>query len=1015
MIPVRLKLRNFLSYGEDAGILDFSSFKLACLTGRNGHGKSALLDAITWAVWGEARKAGYSRAPDAGLLRLGADEMAVEFTFQLEDREFQVSREFRSAKQTSKLEFRGRSSRDDDFRLLTGASKKETQKRIVDTLGLDYKTFINSSFLQQGKADEFTRQSPQDRKEILGAILGLHYYDRLLEEAKQRWSASRSERRNLEEAVERLDRELEEEENIREQEKQRLAELSQAENRWEAIRREEKQLQEEISNLLIVRDRMSRWDQEEERARQSLSEIDRRRKKDMQEQDALRQIAEREKEIEQDYLRYDEAERELKKLLDVEARSRAFQEEKDKIEREIEAQCAGLREQLASLTTDQTHWRNIQEESRAVINRKEEIESNYVQFQNTQSECARLEALHPEYERLQATLQQSEALIEKERQILAERAAEMRGALKKKASLEKEMEAARAELLKLPALENEHSRLQTESDDVVKQGQQTNQLLERLSGEMERLQNLVAETGEKLRLLRQGGARECPLCGADLDPSRQKRMEEQFEADIAAAQNQISQTQREIAEKEKLRDALRAQFQTLQNKMPKIDKQLTRLRQLQEKLKEQETEILHLNALQEQLDAIAQQMQSNQFAEEARIAAEQSRQALAALAYEPVQRAAAIKRLQKQQNDEWLWLKLQEEISRFGESQTRLAAIAGQMEKTSSILETENFALPQRRSIAEVLEQLQPLEKELTRRRYWQEEQNRLRNAISDWNSLQAAKQRLPELDAEIEALQKQSAAIEQQRRSIEEQRQQAIPSLHRLQECEKQRHELESQRAVLETSRNEIQFRLGALREKIARLQEAQNEKRQSQERLRSVLDDERHYGILKTAFSRDGIPAMIVEQSLPDLENGANRLLQRLTNGAASLALESQREKKSGGAIETLDIKISDEMGTRDYELYSGGEAFRVDLALRIALSQLLCRRAGSQLRLLVIDEGFGSQDGEGLANIVDAINDIQDEFDKIIVVTHLDELKEMFMARIEVTKEPGIGSRFDVIHTF
>ncbi|MBN2328408.1 MAG: AAA family ATPase, partial [Candidatus Omnitrophica bacterium] len=68
MIPITLKLQNFLSYGDEAQALDFTAFKLACLSGRNGHGKSALLDAITWAVWGEARKAGYSRTPDADLL-----------------------------------------------------------------------------------------------------------------------------------------------------------------------------------------------------------------------------------------------------------------------------------------------------------------------------------------------------------------------------------------------------------------------------------------------------------------------------------------------------------------------------------------------------------------------------------------------------------------------------------------------------------------------------------------------------------------------------------------------------------------------------------------------------------------------------------------------------------------------------------------------------------------------------------------------------------------------------------
>ena len=48
-----------------------------------------------------------------------------------------------------------------------------------------------------------------------------------------------------------------------------------------------------------------------------------------------------------------------------------------------------------------------------------------------------------------------------------------------------------------------------------------------------------------------------------------------------------------------------------------------------------------------------------------------------------------------------------------------------------------------------------------------------------------------------------------------------------------------------------------------------------------------------------------------------------------------ETQRETKKGGVIETLDINIADELGTRNYEMFSGGEAFRINFAIRIALS--------------------------------------------------------------------------------
>ena len=118
-------------------------------------------------------------------------------------------------------------------------------------------------------------------------------------------------------------------------------------------------------------------------------------------------------------------------------------------------------------------------------------------------------------------------------------------------------------------------------------------------------------------------------------------------------------------------------------------------------------------------------------------------------------------------------------------------------------------------------------------------------------------------------------------------------------------------------------------------------------------------------------------------------------------------------GGTRETLDIRITDSHGVaRSYETFSGGEAFRVNFALRIALSQMLAERSGTRIRTLVIDEGFGTQDKEGLQNLVGAIRAIQDDFDTILVITHLDELKAAFPVRIEVTKEPVTGSTFEVV---
>jgi exonuclease SbcC len=111
--------------------------------------------------------------------------------------------------------------------------------------------------------------------------------------------------------------------------------------------------------------------------------------------------------------------------------------------------------------------------------------------------------------------------------------------------------------------------------------------------------------------------------------------------------------------------------------------------------------------------------------------------------------------------------------------------------------------------------------------------------------------------------------------------------------------------------------------------------------------------------------------------------------------------KDKKRDGMRETLDIQISDSAGTRDYEMYSGGEAFRVNFAVRLALSEILSQRKGARLQTLVIDEGFGSQDVQGRLRLIEAINLVKGDFEKILVITHLDELKDAFPTRIEVEK--------------
>lgn len=202
----------------------------------------------------------------------------------------------------------------------------------------------------------------------------------------------------------------------------------------------------------------------------------------------------------------------------------------------------------------------------------------------------------------------------------------------------------------------------------------------------------------------------------------------------------------------------------------------------------------------------------------------------------------------------------------------------------------------------------------------------------------------------------------------------------------------------------------LGAARQRLTALDSLTKYRAEKVAARKKLAEEQGIFEELREAFGRRGVPAMIIEAAIPEIELTANQLLQKMTGGRMNVRFETQRETQAGEARETLDIKISDELGTRAYENFSGGEQFRVNFAIRIALSRLLAHRAGAQLQTLIVDEGFGSQDAQGRERLVEAINAIQDDFQRILIITHLDDLKDAFPARIDVVKTPN-GSQIAI----
>lgn len=211
----------------------------------------------------------------------------------------------------------------------------------------------------------------------------------------------------------------------------------------------------------------------------------------------------------------------------------------------------------------------------------------------------------------------------------------------------------------------------------------------------------------------------------------------------------------------------------------------------------------------------------------------------------------------------------------------------------------------------------------------------------------------------------------------------------------------LQESRVALHNSLQALGEEIGRTLAKIDQIKAAEVEIATLSAERDAIHKEMRLYAVLAESYQK--IPVLIMENAIPMLEQEANSVLGRVSSSGMMVRLDTQKTLKSrDGLAETLDIVVRDVFGERPYENYSGGERFRLDLSLRIGLSKLLANRAGARLETLVIDEGLGALDDDGLQQLRECLGALQQEFKLVLVVTHVDAMKHTFPHQIVVTKD-------------
>ncbi len=850
MIPLTLNVRNFMSYTDVHEPLSFEGIHVAVLTGDNGHGKSALLDAITWVLWGRAR----ARSVDE-LIHTGASEMEVEFEFILDEHQYRVirKRQRRGKSGYSDLQFAVLS--DGGYKPLTERSVAETERLIERTLRMSFETFTNSSFIQQGRADTFTTNSPAERKRILAEILELGYYDELEGRAKERFKSREAQ----------------------------LGDERRLEEGWAAEIARKPEIQAELDRLRVqlatLETQVGLLDEQATLARDRVAHLE-----------SLQQQVE-----------------------ETEARLQRFSEDR------------------ARIATTLGERRSLRTQAQAVLARAAEVETAGAELDAVRAELELTTQKQHEFlplerarEAAMRTLAAEQARLEGEVAQRERRLAEVRQACARLPALQVELRRVQQEAKVLSQVEAQHGELQTVVGRAREEAAEKRTINAQLKKEMFTLREQMNEL-EQLST--------CPTCRRAMDADHKQRLRNEY-----------------VAQGTRLRDEFRA------------------------------------------FEAVCRDLDATVVRDEGLL-------------------ADAAKALQEREAIHRRLALTESQLTQADEARRQLDVLQAELGERQRALKDQNFAPEERTRLARLEKRIAMLGYDDRRHLSLRTRAAELAGVDRERQLLEQARLSAEHLDAQIAELAANLQRLEEEC-AADEQRVGQLRAQTQTLPAERQRlGELTVQAAEAHRTRDEIRDQCMFAQSKLDNCAFLERKQRESLARQDALRREQSIYGDLAYAFGRRGVQAMIIETAIPEIEEEANRILARMTDGRMHVKFETQRDTRSGiGTIETLDIKISDELGTRSYEMFSGGEGFRVNFSIRIALSRLLAHRAGTRLQTLVVDEGFGSQDQEGRDRIVEAIQAIESEFEKILIITHLEDLRDRFPVRIEVSKTPR-GSTYAV----
>ena len=946
------------------------------IQGKTGAGKTSIVDAITYALYGKVPR--YAKEKGIPLLvkSKGSNKMKVALTFSVGGKRYRIERFYREKPKEDivRVEEEGR-------RL--NIKKGAIEKWVTEVTGLDYKTFTKVILLPQGEFDRFLKpEKAQHRREILINFLDLEVFSKMREVASDRFRELEGEEKGivselegLEEVKEETLAEIKERINLLKKEIEELKgslkgteeELKKAEDR-KKIEEELEHYRRRLSDLLAMEGEMEEKLRRIENARKILPYLPYI--------DRLEALMEEIRSLKIEH------EKEIKELEKVKGEIENVEEEWEKVERE-HSKLPKYREELQEIRLKISQLKNALSDIEEIERLREELKKAKVRRKKREEELKKLE------ERLEkGELHISRVKEELESCVYDRKELEdLLTKVERKKVLLKELEDLKAIQSRIEPLEREVDKLESDLSDLKAQLKQKEELLKEQD-----ISSLVQKIREHLH---EGDS--CPVCGGIYKGGIEKLVSPSGGEDLSQ-------------EVERLREEILSLTQELSSRRTKLEHLRDRERELKDKLKENEdlleedleSKLIKLQDTAKRREELEAKLKRYQEAyNEIFKDRERARSEVNSLTGEITTLEKTIsqkeKRLEESTGGFRSAERVKAELRSLEDKERDLDALIESLEKRREEIkaykeELERSTVAHRTRLEEIQKTTEKKEREK------KEVSQTLVDLFRSFGDLEKAKEyalreeELRELESSVEEYRKDKALAQEKVAELES-KLKSMPQYDL--------EELRSRYEGLKSKHEALVRELGNLESNLSFMEEQLKRKEDQIKRLKEIKKEKELYRRLALDLKSDKIQDFVASLMLEEIVEVASEHLYKFTS-TYELSLTDKGDMVVVDKVQGVE---------RNVKSLSGGETFLASLSLALGVSDVLASR--SRIESLFIDEGFGSLDEETRERVSDILETVRQNINRMVgIISHIPDLAERFHQKILVKKQ-GDFSTVEVIY--